>query len=67
MPRRPQHACAGHAAAVAGALAGTARGSLEAYIANSDPTAPLKDTNGNQVVGQHAGHAALPVPAITPG
>ena len=23
---------------------------LEAYIANSDPTAPLKDTNGNQVV-----------------
>jgi len=24
--------------------------SLEAYIANTDPTAPLKDTNGNQVV-----------------
>ena len=23
---------------------------LEAYIANTDPTAPLKDTNGNQVV-----------------
>src|SRR5208283_2780615 len=23
---------------------------LEAYIANSDPTAPLKDTHGNQVV-----------------
>ena len=27
---------------------------LEAYIANSDPTAPLKDTNGNQVVANTA-------------
>src|ERR1035441_4703049 len=27
---------------------------LEAYIANSDPTAPLKDTNGTQVVANTA-------------